>query len=248
MYFGTLDRVILPPDNHSMPTMVTLRARLVGGLLAVTALLALAGCAGISSASKQSPQPPGSTTGQLSVSPSTMSFGNVAVGSNASQSGTLTASTADVTVSSAAWNGDGYSVSGITFPVTVPSGQSVKYTVTFAPAAAGSVAGSISFVSDASDASLTETLSGSGTQSTSSHTVALSWDPSTSSVVGYNIYRGAQSGGPYSRLNTTLMAGTSYSDNAVASGSTYYYVATSVDSNSTESTYSNQAVAQIPNP
>src|SRR5271154_2730839 len=182
-----------------MPTIVTLRARLVGGLLAVAALLSLAGCQGISSASKQTP--PNSTTGQLSVSPSTMSFGNVAVGSDASQSGTLTASTADVTVSSAGWNGDGYGVSGITFPVTVPSGQSVKYTVTFTPTTAGSAPGSISFVSDASDSPLGETLSGAGTESSSSHSVALSWDASTSSVVGYNIYRGARSGGPYSRLN-----------------------------------------------
>jgi len=229
---------------QSMPKMVILRARLVGGLLAATGLLLLTSCAGISNASKQ---PPASSSGQLSVSPATMSFGNVGVGSTASQTGTLAASSADVTVSSAAWNGDGYAVSGITFPVTVPSGQSVKYTVTFAPQSAGSAPGSISFVSNASDSSLTQTFTGSATQSTSSHTVALSWDASTSSVVGYNIYRGTQSGGPYSRLNTTPMAGTSYTDNAVASGSTYYYVATSVDSNSSESAYSNQAVAQIPN-
>jgi Abnormal spindle-like microcephaly-assoc'd, ASPM-SPD-2-Hydin len=246
MYFGTLDHVCRSADNQSMPRMVTLRARLVGGLLALAGLLVLAGCAGISSASKQ-PPPPGPTTGQLSVSPSTMSFGNVSVGSNASQTATLTAGIADVAVASAAWNGDGYSVSGITFPVTVPSGQSVKYTVTFAPPAAGSAPGSISFVSDASDSSLTQTLTGSGTQASSSHTVALSWGASTSSVVGYNIYRGAQSGGPYSRLNSTPMAGTSFTDNTVASGATYYYVATSVDSNSSESTYSNQATAEIPN-
>jgi len=64
--------------------------------------------------------------------------------------------------------------------------------------------------------------------------------------VGYNIYRGTQSGGPYSKLNAATLGGTSYTDSAVASGSTYYYVATSVDSNSAESAYSNQAVAQIP--
>ena len=229
---------------QSMPRIVALRARLVGGLVAAACLLLLSGCAGISSASKQSSVSPSS--GQLSVSPSTMSFGNVAVGSTGSQTGTLTASTADVGVSSAAWNGDGYSVSGITFPVTVPSGQSVKYTVTFAPQSAGSAPGSISFVSDASDSSLTQTFTGTGTQSSSSHTVALSWDASTSSAVGYNIYRGTQSGGPYSKLNTATLAGTSYTDNAVTNGSTYYYVATSVDSNSAESAYSNQAVAQIP--
>ena len=230
---------------QSMPRMTALRARLAGVLSPVVGLLLLSGCAGISSASKQSSV--GSASGQLSVSPSTMSFGNVAVGNNASQTGTLSASAADVAVSSAAWNGDGYSVSGITFPVTVPSGQSVKYTVNFAPQSAGSAPGSISFVSNASDSSLTQTFTGSGSQSSSSHTVALSWDASTSSVVGYNIYRGTQSGGPYSKLNAATLAGTSYTDTAVASGSTYYYVATSVGSNSSESAYSNQAVAQIPN-
>jgi hypothetical protein len=232
---------------RSMKKMVPFGTRFAGLVFAGFGLLALAGCAGISSASKQSTTPPTSGSGQLSVSPSTMSFGNVAVGSNTTQKGTLTASTDDVTVTSAAWNGEGYSVSGITFPVTVPSGQSVNYTVTFAPAAAGSASGSISFVSNASDTPLTETLSGSGTQSGSSHTVALSWNASTSSVVGYNIYRGSQSGGPYSRLNVSPVAETSYTDSAVADGATYYYVATSINSNSTESAYSNQAVAQIPN-
>jgi hypothetical protein len=245
MYFGTLDHVFLSTDNQSMWTTVTLRARLVGGLLAVAGLLFLVGCAGISSASKQTSVSP--TSGQLSVSPSTMSFGNVSVGSSVSQTGTLSAANADVAVSSAVGNGSGYSLSGITLPLTVPSGQSVKYTVTFAPQSEGSAAGTISFVSNASDASLTQTLTGSGTQSSSSHTVALSWNASTSSVVGYNIYRGTQSGGPYSRLNTTPMAGTAYTDDGVESGSTYYYVATSVDSDSSESTFSNQAVAQIPN-
>jgi len=244
MYFRTLDHAWVSPHNQSMPTRVTWLARVAGGLTALAGLLLLAGCAGISSASK--PSDPGSTTGQLSVSPSTLSFGNVAVGGHASQTASLSAASDDVTVSSAAWNGSGYSVSGITFPVTIPAGQSVKYTVTFAPPAAGSDSGSISFTSDASDTSLTQTLSGSGTQTTSSHTVALNWDASTSSVVGYNIYRGTQSGGPYSRLNAATLPGTAYTDSGLAAGATYYYVATSVDSSSAESGYSNQAVAQIP--
>ena len=244
MYLGTLDHVCPLTDNQPMSRMVTVHARPIGCVLAVAGLLLLTSCAGISSASKQ--QPPNSPTGQLSVSPSTMSFGNVAVGSSISQTGTLTASQADVTVSSAGWNGDGYSVSGVTFPVTVPNGQSVKYSVTFAPASAGSASGSISFVSDASDSPLTEAFSGTGSQA-SSHSVALTWNASTSTVAGYNIYRGVQSGGPYSKLNGTLLTDTSYSDNGVANGATYYYVATAVDSNSVESAHSNQAVATIPN-
>lgn len=139
MYSGTLDRTSLSTDNQSMPTMVTLHGRGVGSLLMAGGLLLLSGCAGISSASKQSSVT--SPSGQLSVSPAIMSFGSVSVGSTASQTGTLSASTADVAVSSAAWNGEGYSISGITFPVTVPSGQSVKYKVTFAPQSAWQCSG-----------------------------------------------------------------------------------------------------------
>jgi fibronectin type 3 domain-containing protein len=76
--------------------------------------------------------------------------------------------------------------------------------------------------------------------------VALSWDPSTSTVVGYNIYRGTQSGGPYSLLNSSLLSSTSYTDSSVQSGTTYYYVSTAVDSSNVESSYSNQASAAIP--
>jgi fibronectin type 3 domain-containing protein len=90
-------------------------------------------------------------------------------------------------------------------------------------------------------------LSGTGTQSTP-HTVSLSWSPSsTSSVVGYNLYRGTVSGGPYpTKLTSSPQPATSFEDNTVQSSSTYYYVATAVDSDSTESVDSNQAKAVIP--
>jgi Cep192 domain 4/Abnormal spindle-like microcephaly-assoc'd, ASPM-SPD-2-Hydin len=182
---------------------------------------------------------------QLSVSPASINFGNVAVGSVQDQIGTLSASGASVTVSSAAWNGQGYSVSGITFPVSVAAGNSISYTVSFTPQAAGSTPGSISFVSDASNSPSTQTLTGSGTQA-SSHTVALSWTASTSTVAGYNVYRGTQSGGPYAKLNSSLLASTNYTDAGVVSGTTYYYVATAVDSSNVESAYSTPATAAIP--
>ena len=65
-------------------------------------------------------------------------------------------------------------------------------------------------------------------------------------MVGYNVYRGTQPGGPYTKLNSALQLTTNYTDSQVASGSTYYYVATSVDSNDAESVYSNQTQAVIP--
>jgi hypothetical protein len=206
-------------------------------------ILALAGCQGVSSVSKQTTTTnPGA--GQLAISPSSMTFGNVAVGSKAAQKGTLTAGSSDITITTAAWNGQGYSLSGITFPVTVPAAQSVPFTVTFAPQAPGSTPGSVAFDSNATNSPATETMSGSGTQQ-SQHSVALSWNASTSQVAGYNVYR-RPSGGSYAKVNPSINATTSYTDNSVQSGVTYDYVTTAVDSSNVESAYSNQATAVIP--
>ena len=81
-----------------------------------------------------------------------------------------------------------------------------------------------------------------------SHSVSLSWVASTTPNVSYNVYRSATSGGPYTKINGSLIAGLSYVDTAVVAGQTYYYVATAVDSTSTESAYSSQASAVIPTP
>ena len=81
-----------------------------------------------------------------------------------------------------------------------------------------------------------------------SHSVSLGWTPSNSpNVVGYNVYRSTTSGGPYTKL-TSSVAGTSYTDTTVQAGKTYYYVATSVDNSSKESSYSNQTQAVVPSP
>jgi len=84
---------------------------------------------------------------------------------------------------------------------------------------------------------------------TISHSVTLTWIASTSlNVTGYNVYRGTQSGGPYTKLTATPVAGTNYTDSAVQAGQTYYYVATAVDSNNNESDYSDPASAAVPSP
>ena len=215
------------------------RSPYCAAILGLLSVLLLCGCQGVSMHSNVQ------TSGTLAVSPPTLNFGNVAVGKSSSLTGTLSASNADVTISSAGWNGSGYSISGITFPMTVTAGTSANYSVTFAPPATGTSTGSISFASNAADSSLSQSFSGNGTQ-TSQHTVALSWNPSTSSVSGYNVYRGTQSGGPYFKLTSSLLAGTSYTDASVQSSTTYYYVSTAVNSSNVESGYSNQATAVIP--
>lgn len=81
----------------------------------------------------------------------------------------------------------------------------------------------------------------------SGHAVKLTWKPSTSSVVGYNIYRSTS---PHSfnepPLNSGPVAENSYVDVTVESGRTYYYGVKSVDAHGNESDVSNVVPAKIP--
>lgn len=78
------------------------------------------------------------------------------------------------------------------------------------------------------------------------HTVSLKWTASTSTVKGYNVYRSTSSGSGFVQLNASLVSALTYLDDSVSSGTTYFYVATSVDSSNSESANSNQAVAVVP--
>jgi fibronectin type 3 domain-containing protein len=81
----------------------------------------------------------------------------------------------------------------------------------------------------------------------SSHDVSLRWDASASSgILGYNVYRATGSGGPYMKLNSSIVSATNYTDNAVQSGQTYYYVVTAMDTENLESAYSTEIAAVIP--
>ena len=78
-------------------------------------------------------------------------------------------------------------------------------------------------------------------------TVSLSWSASVSpNVKGYYVYRAEISGGPYAQLTAWPVYATSYADDTVAFGETYYYVTTAVDINDIESAYSNEAAAVVP--
>jgi len=189
----------------------------------------------------------GTLPGQLSVAPSTINFGNVTVGTTQNQSGTLSASSAPVTVSSLGVSGSQFSVSGVTLPVTIAAGNSLSFQLTFAPQTSGAASANVTFVSNASNSPIVQSLSGSGTLP--QHSVALGWNTSTSvGVVGYNIYRGTASGGPFTRINSALDATPFDTDSTVQAGQTYYYVVTAVDSTGAESSYSSQVQAVIPYP
>lgn len=78
------------------------------------------------------------------------------------------------------------------------------------------------------------------------HSVSLSWNASTSTVSGYNVYRSTVSGTGYTLINSSLVSALAYTDTTAVNGTTYYYVTTAVDSSGNQSTYSNEVSAVIP--
>src|SRR5207244_491715 len=105
---------------------------------------------------------------QLSATPGSVSFGNVAVGTTVSQTITLTNSgTAALNISQGTVNGAGFSISGMAFPVSLAPGQSSNLGVQFAPSAVGSMSGSVSLPSNAHNSPTIISLAGSGAQAAS---------------------------------------------------------------------------------
>jgi hypothetical protein len=181
---------------------------------------------------------------QLSANPSSLTFGNVTQGSTSKQSVTLTnTGNSSVSLSKLTPAGNYFSITGLTMPVTLASGQTATFGVTFAPTAAGNFTGSVSVASTAANSPLSIPLSGAGV---AAHKASLSWTPSTSSVSGYNVYRGTQKGGPYTKITSSLVPGRTYTDLTVQAAHTYYYVVTSVQSGGMESAYSMESSASIP--
>jgi hypothetical protein len=179
----------------------------------------------------------------LTLIPASINFGNVQVGQTPTQSVKLTNSgNATLDVSKVTITGSDFSLTGLTVPLSLGAGQSTYFTVQFSPTGAGGATGDISLVSNDPNSPTNMALSGT------SHWVSLSWTASTSTVVGYYVYRGTQSGGPYTQLNSAPIATTAFSDATVSAGLTYYYVVTAVDSNNVQSVYSNQLSAAVPSP
>jgi len=209
-------------------------------LVLASGLTCMLGCQGVSSG------PPNDNAntaiGQLTVAPTSLVFGNVAVGSTGTTSATLTASGSDVTVTAASASNALFAVTGPSLPVKIPAGQSASFSVTFSPHASGTASGTLSFTSNAQTSNTTAPLSGIGI--TSNHTVTLSWNASTSSdVAGYDVYRSVSSGScnSYTRINTSLETSTQYTDTSVVSGASYCYAVTAVSTSNQESDYSNIA-------
>ena len=105
----------------------------------------------------------GAAVSTLTVSGTSVSFGTVSVGATGSGSVTLSSTgTVAVTVSAGSVSGTGYTISGVSFPLTLNPGQTATLDVAFNPTAAGSVSGSVTLTSNSSSGE-TSTISLSGT-------------------------------------------------------------------------------------
>jgi len=187
------------------------------------------------------------STAVLTSSASSLSFGSVVVGKTSVLTATYTnAGNSNITISKVTVSSASYSASGVSAGMILAPGQSATLDTTFSPLAAGSYAGSVTVVSSATDSPSTILLSGSSAAQAVSHSVTVSWSPSTSPVAGYNVYSSEVSGGPYSKLDSSVLAADSFTDSTVQAGQTYYFVVTSVTSAGVESADSAQASVTVP--
>ena len=189
-------------------------------------------------------------TATLGSNYSSLAYGGVPVNpwAPAYQTATIiNIGTVNIAVSGMAIGGEGGAYSAASnpaIPFTLAPNQTAAVTVTFAPAVGGTATGQVSIVSNATNSPLVISLNGSG-----SHWVSLSWNASeTPKIVGYNVYGGTVSGGPYVRLSS--LTGTAYEDTSsgIVPGSTRYYVVTAVDGAGVESSHSSEVRALIPTP
>lgn len=206
-------------------------------------IISQSGCSGTVGVSPSASQ---NLISGLNPSTTALNFGDVNVGGTSTLVATFTnTSSSNVTISNVTIGGAGFSAIGMSNGANLSPGTSVALNVSFTPSALGPASGSITVTDNASNPTISIVLSGIGA---SGHTAKVLWNPSSSTnVVGYYIYRGVTSGGPYSRLNgSSPDQSTTSVDGTVQSGQTYYYVVTAVDVNGLESAFSNEASAFIP--
>ena len=183
----------------------------------------------------------------IQLQSTSVNFGDVKLNNLATQADIITSSgAAPLTITDASVTGSGFSVSGITFPITLDPQATATLNITFDPTVLGGLTGQVSLATNTPSGSVSITLDGSAVSET--YAVNLTWNAPTESydpVAGYQIYRAVNNSGNYALLTTT--ASTAYTDGTVQNGDNYSYYVRSVDAEGNESAPSNIYTATIPN-
>jgi Abnormal spindle-like microcephaly-assoc'd, ASPM-SPD-2-Hydin len=189
----------------------------------------------------------GASNASLGVNPTSLSFGNVTIGASSTLDLTLTNSgNLSITIFKVNVPSEAFTTSGVPNGLILSPSQSATLAVTYLPASVSTASGNISISNSATTSPTKISVTGSGVQP-APQSVSLGWQSSVSQgVIGYYVYRGIVSGGPYSVLNSSPDSATQYTDSTVVSGATYYYVVTSADSGNMQSGFSAQVKAVIP--
>lgn len=104
------------------------------------------------------------TPGLLALNPTVADFGTVTVANSEPISESITnTGGSSVDISQIAISGTGFTMSGISAPLTLAAGQNASFTVTFTPTASGPATGNIAITSDGSNPNLSLPLTGTGT-------------------------------------------------------------------------------------
>lgn len=138
---------------------------LLTAFLVLFGILSITGCTGLTGAGTPAASNTSNTasSGSLAANATSLTFGNVNIGSSSTQTLTLTnTGTASVTISQATMTGAGFSVVGGMSSISIAAGQNHTYQVQFAPVTTGSASGSISVASDAANSPLNISMSGTG--------------------------------------------------------------------------------------
>ena len=191
---------------------------------------------------------------QLQVFPGSLNFGSVAVNSSATQT-VMVKNTGNVRLSltSLVLSNSLFSINGFSAGVSLAPNQTSEFKVSFHPTKTGTSTATLSLNGTGLASPAKLTVSGSATStasptSSSTHLVRLTWGSSPSSAAGYHVYRGGASGGPYNRISGSVIAALDYTDTSVQAGHRYYYVVTALNSEGAESSFSNEAGVDVPNP
>jgi hypothetical protein len=252
-----------PPQSQSYSVSGTISPTAGGGSATVT----LSGTASATATANSSGAYTftGLANGIYAVTPSRTGY----TFSPTSQSATVNgANVTGVNFSATASGSQTYSISGTISPSTGGAGATVTLSGTASAATTANSSGAYAFTGFGngnytvtpshvgytfSPTSKSATVNGANVTGinftatpATTHTATASWAPSTSVVSGYNVYRGTVSGGPYTKVNGSLIALLTYIDTTVVSGQTYFFVTTAVDGSGNESVFSNEVTAVIP--
>lgn len=186
----------------------------LGSCLALFCALLTFCVSSLSTFGQTAPAPVAADLPVLTLGRTAVWFGNVAVGSPVSgKVAIMSTGTAPLVVSSISVNGAGYSVSGLTLPMTIPPKVGVVFSVIFNPAAAGYSVGTVTVNSNSSTSStatvsLTATGTGSAAPPTSTPTPTPAPAPVLSSFSCANAsYSGAGTDSCTATLNIAAPTG-----------------------------------------